>query len=53
MAQEAHKPIFELKPADGAFGGHQAAVRAAREDFVVLAGVIAARIGVRLPERPS
>jgi chromosome partitioning protein len=26
LAQEARKPMFLLKPADGAFGGHQQAV---------------------------
>jgi chromosome partitioning protein len=30
LAQDARKPVFDLKPADGAFGGHQAAVLAAR-----------------------
>jgi hypothetical protein len=36
LSYEAHKPVFALKPADGAFGGHQAAVAAARADFVTL-----------------
>lgn len=43
MAQEAHKPVFHLKPADGAFGGHQAAVSAARADFATLADTIRSR----------
>lgn len=37
MAQEAKKPMFLLKPADGAIGGHQAAVRQAYDDFRELA----------------
>lgn len=37
MAQEAKKPMFFLKPADGAIGGHQGAVRDAYADFAALA----------------
>jgi chromosome partitioning protein len=37
MAQEAKKPMFLLKPADGAIGGHQGAVRQAYRDFDRLA----------------
>ena len=37
MAQEAHKPIFHLKPADGAIGSHLKAVGEAREQFHTLA----------------
>jgi cellulose biosynthesis protein BcsQ len=37
MAQEAKKPMFHLRPADGAIGGHQGAVRQAYEDFRSLA----------------
>ena len=33
MAMEAHKPIFLLKPADGAIGAHAAAVRDCYRDF--------------------
>lgn len=33
LSQEARKPVFDLKPADGAFGGHQAAVGEARRNF--------------------
>ena len=33
MAQEARKPMFKLKPADGAFGGHQNAVQDCFRDF--------------------
>jgi hypothetical protein len=46
MAQEAKKPIFLLKPADGAIGGHQGAVRAAYEDFEQLASRILERMGI-------
>lgn len=44
MAQEAHKPIFKLAPADGAFGSHAAAVQDAYKDFRELAEEILARI---------
>jgi hypothetical protein len=37
MAQEARKPIFHLKPADGALGAHASGARAAREDYKHLA----------------
>jgi chromosome partitioning protein len=50
MAQESHKPIFLLKPADGALGSHYAAVKAAYTDFERLAQIIAERIGLRIPE---
>ncbi len=43
MAQEAHKPMFHLKPADGAIGAHFQAARDAHEDFRALARVIAAK----------
>ncbi len=33
MGQEARKPIFDLKPADGAIGAHVKAVRGAWSDF--------------------
>jgi chromosome partitioning protein len=37
LAQEAHKPMFHLKPADGAIGAHVQAVQAANQDFHNLA----------------
>ncbi len=37
MAQEAHKPVFNLNSADGAIGSHAAAARAAYDDFKSLA----------------
>ena len=46
MAQEAKKPMFLLKPADGAIGGHQGAVRQAYADFHALATQVLERMGV-------
>jgi cellulose biosynthesis protein BcsQ len=43
MAQEANKPMFLLKPADGAIGGHQQAVHDCYIDFKNLAQSILAR----------
>jgi cellulose biosynthesis protein BcsQ len=48
LAQEARKPMFFLKPADGAIGGHAQAVRECYADFRQLARVIAQRCGVPL-----
>jgi cellulose biosynthesis protein BcsQ len=45
MAQEARKPMFMLRPADGAIGGHQSAVEACYRDFEALAKEIDRRIG--------
>lgn len=47
MAQEANKPIFFLKPADGAIGSHLQAVKGVYRDFAALAESIARRVGVR------
>jgi chromosome partitioning protein len=44
MAQEARKPMFLLKPSDGAIGGHQGAVRQCYEDFEALAKLIGEKI---------
>ena len=49
MAQEAHKPIFHLKPADGAIGSHIAAVQKVYWDFKQLAQNIAQPIALQLP----
>ena len=46
LAQEARKPMFLLRPADGAIGGHQAAVRDCYDDFSALAEAIERRIGL-------
>lgn len=43
MAMEARKPVFALKPADGAIGAHGEAVRRAYDDFKALAQRIAER----------
>ncbi len=53
LAQEAHKPMFHLKSADGALGAHMQAVHDARESFERLARGIASRISLEIPERPS
>ncbi len=47
MAQEASKPMFLLKPADGAIGGHQKAVLDCYKDFKLLALEIARRAQLR------
>jgi hypothetical protein len=44
MAQEARKPMFLLRAADGAIGGHQAAVKDCYDDFKGLAKEILKRI---------
>ena len=46
LAQEASKPMFKLKPADGAIGGQQAAVQDCYRDFRDLALNIEDRIGL-------
>ena len=46
LAQEALKPMFALKPADGAIGGHANAVQACYRDFRALARTVARRSGV-------
>ena len=46
LAQEARKPIFHLKPADGAIGAHVSAVQDAERDFRELAAAIADRTGL-------
>jgi chromosome partitioning protein len=50
LAQEARKPMFFLKPADGAIGGHAKAVEDCYRDFHTLARTIAARCGMSIPE---
>jgi cellulose biosynthesis protein BcsQ len=46
MAQEARKPIFVLKPADGALGAHVAAVQDAYRDFERLSNKIITEAGL-------
>ncbi len=51
MSMEANKPMFYLKPADGAIGSHVQAVRSCYQDFQELAFRIAQRCAIELPER--
>ena len=53
LAQEARKPMFALKPADGAIGGHVAAMQGCYRDFRALAAAIAQRAGLPFPELQS
>ena len=46
LAQEARKPMFALKPADGAMGGYTKSVQGCYRDFRVLAQTVAKRSGV-------
>ncbi len=48
LAQEAHKPMFFLKAADGAIGSHAAAAADCYDDFKLLAERVAARAGIGL-----
>jgi len=48
MAQEVRKPMFLLRPADGAFGGHQQAVQSCYGDFRSLTLRILKRCGLSL-----
>jgi chromosome partitioning protein len=46
MAQEARKPIFHLKPADGALGAHLTAANAAGKEFGALSRELLSRAGL-------
>lgn len=48
LAQEARKPIFKLKSADGAIGAHANAVQGAYTDFKWLAAEIAMAISLKM-----
>jgi chromosome partitioning protein len=48
MAQEVRKPMFLLRPADGAFGGHQQAVQSCYADFKALTRTIMERCGLSI-----
>lgn len=48
LAMEAHKPMFSLRPADGAIGAHVAAVQDCYDDFNSLSHRIAAGVGIAL-----
>lgn len=52
MAMEARKPVFFLRPADGAIGAHVEAAKNAYRDFLTLARAIAERVGAPLNDRP-
>jgi cellulose biosynthesis protein BcsQ len=52
LAMEAGKPIFHLKPADGAIGAHVAAVNDCGKDFRRLAHRLAKATGMQLPTPP-
>ncbi|HEX2130698.1 MAG TPA: ParA family protein [Actinophytocola sp.] len=46
LAQEARKPMFALKPADGAFGGHYQAAQGAYADFRALTTTLLNRLAL-------
>ena len=50
LAHDARKPIFFLKPADGAIGGHAQAVQDCYRDFEKLARTIGQACGPALPK---
>jgi hypothetical protein len=49
LAQEARKPMFLLKPADGAFGGHQQVVLDCYWAFRSLTRSILKSCGIKVP----
>ena len=49
MAQEARRPVFRLRSADGAIGAHQQAVSRARSFFEELTRTVLDRLGVHVP----
>lgn len=53
MAMEARKPIFRLKPSDGAIGAHTSSVKDCEEDFHNLAALILRKLeGITIPCPP-
>jgi chromosome partitioning protein len=52
LAQEARKPMFHLKTADGAMGSHATAALEVAKDYEHLARRIAARCNIILPAGP-
>jgi cellulose biosynthesis protein BcsQ len=53
MAQEARKPIFHLRPADGALGANVAAVRDAYKDFKKLSSKILSEARIETRSDPN
>lgn len=52
MTMEARKPMFHLRPADGAIGAYVAAIQTCYAEFEQLARHIAAQVGVEIePKR--
>ncbi|MCP4248966.1 MAG: ParA family protein [bacterium] len=49
LAQEARKPMFSLRAADGALGGHSHAVAKAYDEFKCVAHKIAVKAGIKAP----
>lgn len=47
MAQDARKPMFDLRPADGAIGSHAQLAQTCKADFQRLAEVIADKCGLQ------
>jgi len=52
LAQDARRPMFHLRPADGAVGSHMDAVRRCREDFETLANSILSRMNTARASAP-
>lgn len=49
LAQDARKPMFDLRPADGALGSHGRLVQICFEEFKAFADRVAERAGLPLP----
>jgi hypothetical protein len=52
MAQDARKPMFDLKPADGAIGSHAALVERCRREFRALAERLASAANLNQSAQP-
>ena len=52
LSQDAQKPMFHLRPADGAIGAHMDAVKRCREEFDALSKAILARADTLLSAAP-
>lgn len=50
LAMEARKPMFALRPADGAIGAHMQSVLACYRDFEALTRTLAGRCGIEIPQ---